>query len=89
MHSYLGEVGEEEKKENYLTVLAWGCLGLQVGVGGYYKLTLRLDKKYNSVALVQSECKIQAKITLCLAYTYTDRMTFLSPKLKEYHNTIL
>ena len=32
-----------------------------VGVGSYYKLILWLDKKYNSVALVQSECTTQAK----------------------------
>ena len=27
--------------------------------GGYYKLTLRLDKKTNLVALVQLECSIK------------------------------
>ena len=27
----------------------------QLGMNGYYKLKLRLDKRYNTVALVQSE----------------------------------
>ena len=42
---------------------------LQVGVGGYYKLTLWLDKRYNLVALVQSEGSIRPTTMLWLAKT--------------------
>ena len=42
---------------------------LDFRVGGYYKLTPWLDKKYISVALVQSERFIQPATTLWLANT--------------------